>query len=95
MREYYAELLENYKDVVTVREVVALTGYARSTVNNWCSRGMLKSFRKGNLFYIPKVFLIDFLCSVYFRTIVQKSNWHIRTLRTFADRQQRRAIQVK
>ena len=69
MREYYAELLENYKDVVTVREVVALTGYARSTVNNWCSRGMLKSFRKGNLFYIPKVFLIDFLCSVYFRTV--------------------------
>ncbi|WP_369297398.1 hypothetical protein [uncultured Neglectibacter sp.] len=88
MREYYAGLLVNHKDVVTVREVVALTGYARSTVNNWCSRGLLKSFRKGNIFYIPKVFLIDFLCSAYFRTIVRKSRRHIYMLNEFSMREQ-------
>lgn len=60
MHGYYAKLLSKYKDVVTVQDVVALTGYAKTTVNNWCNRGELKSFRKGQLFYIPKIFLIDF-----------------------------------
>lgn len=60
MHNYYAKLLGKYKDVVTVQEIVTLTGYAKTTVNNWCNRGELKSFRKGQLFYIPKIFLIDF-----------------------------------
>ena len=33
-----------------MQDVVALTGYAKTTVNNWCNRGQLKSFRKGQLF---------------------------------------------
>ena len=60
MHRYYEKLLSDYKDVVTVKEVTALTGYAKTTINNWCNRGQLKSFRKGQLFYIPKVFLADF-----------------------------------
>lgn len=77
MRSYYEMLLRKYKDVVTVREVVALTGYARTTVNNWCNQGTLKSFRKGQRFYIPKFFLVDFFCSLSFRSITRKSLWHI------------------
>lgn len=83
MRSYYEMLLRKYKDVVTVREVVALTGYARTTVNNWCNQGTLKSFRKGQRFYIPKVFLVDFFCSLSFRSITRKSLWHIQTLNDF------------
>ena len=83
MHDYYAKLLSKYKDVVTVQEVVALTGYAKTTVNNWCNRGQLKSFRKGQLFYIPKIFLIDFFCSLTFRSITRKSLWHIQTLNDF------------
>ena len=83
MLSYYEMLLRKYKDVVTVREVVALTGYARTTVNNWCNQGTLKSFRKGQRFYIPKVFLVDFFCSLSFRSITRKSLWHIQTLNDF------------
>ena len=83
MHDYYAKLLSKYKDVVTVQDVVALTGYAKTTINNWCNRGELKSFRKGQLFYIPKIFLIDFFCSLTFRSITRKSLWHIQTLNDF------------
>ncbi len=84
MHNYYAKLLGKYKDVVTVQEIVTLTGYAKTTVNNWCNRGELKSFRKGQLFYIPKIFLIDFFCSLTFRSIARKSLWHIQTLNDFS-----------
>lgn len=83
MHGYYAKLLSKYKDVVTIQDVVALTGYAKTTVNNWCNRGQLKSFRKGQLFYIPKIFLIGFFCSLTFRSITRKSLWHIQTLNDF------------
>ena len=83
MHDYYEKLLSDYKDVITVREVVELTSYGRTTVNNWCNRGVLKSFRKGQLFYIPKVFLIDFFCSLTLHSITRKSLWHIQTLNDF------------
>ena len=83
MRDYYTKLLSKYKDVVTVKEVVDLTGYVKTTINNWCNRGQLKAFRKGQLFYIPKVFLADFFCSLTFRSITHKSLWHVQTLNDF------------
>lgn len=33
--------------------------------------------------HIPKVYLIEFFCSKYFRTITRKSDWHIRVLQEF------------
>ena len=64
MHGYYEKLLRKYPDVVTVKDVVALTGYTLTTVHNWCSRGSLKSFQKGLKFCIPKIFLVDFFCSL-------------------------------
>ena len=90
MNEYYTKLLAKYKDVVTVKEVVDLTGYAKTTVNKWCNQGQLKSFRKGQLFYIPKIFLIDFFCSLTFRSITRKSLWHIQTLNDFSRKMKHR-----
>ena len=83
MHDYYTGLLEKYKDVVTVQEVAALTGYGKTTINNWCNKGVLKSFRKGQVYYIPKIFLADFFCSLTFRSITRKSLWHIQTLNDF------------
>ena len=84
MHDYYTGLLEKYKDVVTVQEVVALTGYSKTTINNWCNKGYIKSFKRNNANHIPKLYLIEFLCSKYFRTITRKSKWHIGTLRQFS-----------
>lgn len=80
---YYADLLCDCKDVISSQEVSKLTGYARTTVNNWCRKGRLKHFIKNNTYYIPKTFLIDFLCSPYFRCIIRKSFWHIQTVNEF------------
>ena len=83
LHEYYADLLSDYKDVITSQEVVKLTGYAKSTITNWCGKGRLKHFIKHNTYYIPKVFLIEFFCSPYFRSIIRKTSWHIQTINEF------------
>lgn len=84
MHGYYKKLLSKYPDVLTADDVVKLTGYVKTSVNNWCRKGRLKSFKKQGCNYIPKVYLIEFFCSPYFRTIVRKSNWHIYILKEFA-----------
>lgn len=83
MHEYYAFLLKAYPDVVLSDDVVKITGYAKTTVNNWCRNGYVKAFRKNSKYHIPKVFLVEFFCSVYFRTIIRKTDWHIRVLKRF------------
>lgn len=88
MHEYYKKLLSKYPDVLTVGDVVKLTGYVKTSVNNWCRNGHLKSFKKNGINHIPKVYLIEFFCSIYFRTIVRKSKWHIYILKEFARRGQ-------
>lgn len=89
MHGYYTGLLKKYKDVVTVQEIVALTGYSKTTINNWCNKGVLKSFRKGQIYYIPKVFLAEFFCSLTFRSITRKSLWHFQTLNDFQRKMKR------
>lgn len=84
MHEYYKGLLSKYPDVLTADDVVKLTGYVKTSVNNWCRKGHLKSFKKNGINHIPKVYLIEFFCSIYFRTIVRKSKWHIFILKEFA-----------
>ena len=90
MHGYYEKLLRKYPDMVTVKDVVALTGYTLTTVHNWCSRGSLKAFQKGLKFCIPKIFLVDFFCSLTFRSITRKSLWHIQTLNEFSRKMKHR-----
>ena len=80
LRLYYIELLSDYPDVLTTQVVSEITGYGKTSINNWCNQGHIKSFRKNNVNHIPKVYLVEFFCSTYFRTITRKSPWHIRTL---------------
>lgn len=76
-------MLAQYHDVMTATEVSTIIGYGKTTVNNWCNKGYIKSFKRNNANHIPKVYLIEFLCSKYFRTITRKSKWHIGTLQQF------------
>ena len=80
---YYTKLLSDYKDVIFAQDIVKLTGYAKATINGWCAKGRLKSFEKENKYYIPKVFLIEFFGSTYFRSIIRKTSWHIQTINEF------------
>ena len=83
LRLYYTELLSGYPDVLTTQEVSKITGYGKTAINNWCNQGHIKSLRKNNVNHIPKVYLVEFFCSTYFRTITRKSDWHIWTLKRF------------
>ena len=84
MRQYYTEMLAQYPDVMTATEVSTIIGYGKTTVNNWCRKGHLKAFKRNNMNHIPKVYLIEFCYSKYFRTITRKSDWHIRALQEFS-----------
>ena len=84
LRLYYIELLSDYPDVLTTQVVSEITGYGKTSINNWCNQGHIKSFRKNNVNHIPKVYLVEFFCSTYFRTITRKSLWYIRTLQGFS-----------
>lgn len=80
MQKYYTILFTTYSDVMTAREVSKIIGYGKATVNNWFNKWYIKSFKRNNANHIPKVYLIEFLYSKYFRSITLKSDWHIRTL---------------
>ena len=47
MHDYYAKLLDDYDDVMTVNDISVLTGYGKTTINKWCYSKYLKSFRSG------------------------------------------------
>ncbi len=83
LKRYYTELLYEYDDVLTVSDIIRMTGYAKTTINKWCNQNKLKSIRRQNANSIPKVFLIEFFCSIYFRAIIRKTEWHIETLNEF------------
>ena len=83
MKLYYTELFAQYPDVLTATDISKVIGYGTTSINDWCKKGHLKAFKRNNVNHIPKVYLIEFCCSKYFRTITRKSEWHIRVLREF------------
>ena len=91
MTQFYTEKLMTHPDVLTVAEVCAFTGYTKSTVGRWCRLKYLKCFGIGK-FYIPKVYLIEFLNSIHFRAINIKSKKHIAMLFAFRAWQKARAV---
>ena len=76
MRQFYEALLQNYPDVLSVRQVAQFTGYGESSVAKWCGKQELKSFLIRQKFQIPKEYLLDFLVSRYFIGIAVKSEKH-------------------
>lgn len=84
MAAFYADKLQRYPDVLTVKQVVKFTGYESSTVVRWCKLNYLKAYSLERL-YIPKVYLIEFLNSICFRAINQKSDVHISLLFEFLE----------
>lgn len=76
LRQFWLEELREQSDVLTAAEAAKAIGYQKSTINEWCTKGWIKSFRRGRANHIPKVFLVEFLCSVNARTIRNKSSWH-------------------
>jgi excisionase family DNA binding protein len=83
MSDYYIDILSEYSDVITVRQIIEFTGYGKTAVNRWCAKGWLKRFMKGRANMVPKIFFIEFLCSAHFQGIRRKTDRHIKLLKSF------------
>lgn len=75
-KEWYEQQLANYPDVLTVAQVCEVTGYQRHTILKWCSKGLLKTILQTPKYMIPKVWLLEFVTSVFFNEISRKCGKH-------------------
>lgn len=94
MLTYYRKLLVDYRDVLRVPEISKLTGYGTTAINNWCAGGKLRYFSSGRNNLVPKVFLIEYFCSLPFRSITRKTAWHIKTLQDFQSQRENLRFEV-
>jgi hypothetical protein len=77
------QLLENYPDVLTAKQVSEITGYSSTSVGKWCHIGRLHHFRIRGKNRIPKASLLAFLGSDDYRFIAatsrKDSSFHSKT----------------
>ena len=72
--------LEPYHDVLSVDEVVEITGYGSSSVVKWCKKENLQHYCIGCKFFVPKIWLQEFMLSERFWGIHVKSHIHRQSL---------------
>ena len=80
---FYENKLIEYPDVMDIYEVAEFTGYNKNSVIRWCKKGHLKHFIILQKYKIPKEYLLDFLVSEYYSSIIVKSAKHIMFDRQF------------
>lgn len=86
LRRYFEKQLKAYPNVLCTSDVKRLTGYAKTTINNWILRNELKALsyknqhikspHRGKGTLITKESFIGFLASPYYRSIVRKTALH-------------------
>ena len=78
IRTFFEHCLDSSPDVLTVANVSLVTGYCKSSVVNWCYKKILNSYLIKRKYYIPKEYLLDFMCGRHFLDIAVKSTLHIK-----------------
>lgn len=73
MKQFYEYRLSEYPDALRPKHVEQITGFAHSAVAKWLLNKHLKAFLINARYQIPKLCLIDFLVSPYYRLIRNKS----------------------
>lgn len=76
LRQMYEAELEQYPDVLSIRQISDFTGYEKSSVERWCTTGHLKHFIIRKKFLVPKDYLLEFIESPYYIGIAVKSKLH-------------------
>lgn len=77
MRMYFRRKLLEYPDILTAAQIEIITGYCENTVRAWLAKGELDYLDCIAGWRIPKVWLIDFLCSPYYNKIARKTQKHL------------------
>ena len=81
VQHYFEEQLAPYPDLLTVVQIAEITGYSRNIVSQWCRTGRLKTFTHQPKIYIPKPWVLDFLLSEDYNSLVRKSQKHCAAIR--------------
>lgn len=77
LEKYYKKKAENYPDVLTIKDVAAITGYSCTSVRQWKKAGFLKCFPNGQQYYIPQPWLLEFLTGEAYWNIQNKNHEQI------------------
>ena len=72
LRQFYIKRLNGFPEALITLDVVEITGFSKSIVNDWIKKQHFKAYR-GKTNKIPKQYLIDFLCSNYYVRIHRRS----------------------
>ena len=82
LRHFYISL-RKYPDLLSVKEVHEYIGYSGNAIRRWIRDGDLKTLRDGRKYMIPKVYLLEFLCSERALGIRVKSAKQISALKPY------------
>jgi len=85
MQRFYENKYKSLPSGLLIKEVAAITGYGKTTIVNWINQGKLKGYNRGRVFRIPKKFLVDFVCSSYYRKIKRQSSIHKADIQNFLE----------
>lgn len=80
LRQYYETALADCPTILNVHDVCRFTGYRRTAVRNWMLRGELRYLTREPRYQVPKLWLIDYLCSQQYNQKSRKSDTHVRQL---------------
>lgn len=80
LRSYYIRMFADLPDVLTVPQISAATGYNVRTVGQWLRRGRMRYLMLDRAYHVPKVWVIDYLCSELHNATHRKSPQHVAAL---------------
>jgi len=89
LRQFYIRKYKDYPEALYIRDVVAMTGYVKTTVVGWMNKGCLKGYNRGKIYRVPKKHLIDFVCGSYYRQITRKSKVQKADMQSFLEELQK------
>lgn len=76
IEKYYVNRFEEFPDVLYIPDIVKLTGYADCTIRKWCKNGALKHWHLGQVYAVPKEWMLSLLVSEFYWNINSKSLQH-------------------
>ena len=61
-------MFDNYKDILTVKELCTALNIGKNTAYTMLERGEIKSIKIGKVYRIPKIALINYVKNIYNNT---------------------------
>lgn len=83
LKKFYKTEFKDAPDVLKNLDISMLSGYAKSTINDWIAYGKLKSLSGSKKNLIPKSYFIDFMSSKHAITNPMKSDKHKQLVEKF------------